>query len=57
MMSYGELEAQIEGIQLQMVKAKKNELANVLKKATRLFKEFGFTARILKGSLAKGRGK
>ena len=40
-----------------MIEAKKNERANALKKITRLCKEFGFTARVLKGSLAKGRGE
>jgi hypothetical protein len=40
-----------------MVEAKKNEHANALKEGKRLCKEFGFTAGILRGSLAKGRGK
>ena len=34
-----------------------NERANALKEVKRLCKEFGFTAGMLKGSLAKGRGQ
>ena len=41
----------------QMVEAKKNERANALKEVKRLCKEFGFTAVMLKGSLAEGRKK
>ena len=40
-----------------MVEAKKNERANALKEVKRLCKEFGFTAGMLKGSLAEGRGE
>ena len=40
-----------------MIEAKKNERANALKKVKRLCKEFGFTDRMLKGSLAVGRQK
>ena len=40
-----------------MVEAKKNERANALKEVKRLCKEFGFTAGMLKGALAKGRGE
>jgi hypothetical protein len=40
-----------------MIEAKKNERANALKEVKRLFKEFGFTAVLLKGSLAEGRTK
>jgi len=50
-----ELKAEMEVIQQQMVEAKKNERANALKKVKRLCKEFGFTAGMLKGSLAEGR--
>jgi predicted glycosyl hydrolase (DUF1957 family) len=39
----------------QMVEAKKNERTNALKEVKRLCKEFGFTAGMLKGSLAEGR--
>ena len=54
---YDELKAEMEAIQQQMVEAKKNERANALKEVKRLCKEFGFTAGMLKGALAKGRGK
>jgi hypothetical protein len=47
----------MEAIQQQMVVAKKNERANALKEVKRLCKEFGFTAGMLKGSLAEGRKK
>lgn len=40
-----------------MVEANKNERANTLKEVKRLCKEFEFTAGMLKGSLAEGRGK
>ena len=53
--SYDELKAEMEKIQQQMVGAKKNERTNVLKEVKRLCKEFGFTAGMLKGSLAEGR--
>ena len=56
MKSYDELKAEMETIQQQMVEAKKNERTNALKEAKRLCKEFGFTAGMLKGALAKGRG-
>ena len=55
MKSYDELKAEMEAIQQQMVEAKKNERANALKEVKRLFKELGFTAGMLKGSLAEGR--
>ena len=53
--SYDELKAEMEAIWQQMVEAKKNERANVLKEVKRLFKEFSFTAGMLKGALAEGR--
>ena len=40
-----------------MVKAEKNKLAKALKEVKRLCKEFGFTAGMLKGSIAEGRNK
>ena len=40
-----------------MVETKKSESANALKKVKRLCKEFGFTAGMLKDSLAEGRKK
>jgi len=39
----------------EMIEPKKNERANALKEEKRLFKEFGFTAGMLKGALAGGR--
>ena len=55
MKSYDELKAEMETIQQQMAEAKKNERTNALKEVKRLCKEFGFTAGMLKGSLAKGK--
>ena len=40
-----------------MLEAKKNGRANALKQAKRRCNEFGFTAGMLKGSLAEGRKK
>jgi hypothetical protein len=57
MKSYGQLKAEMEAIQKQMVADRKNESANVLKEGKRLCKEFRFTAGILKGVLAEGREK
>jgi hypothetical protein len=54
MKSYDDLKAEMEAIQQQMIEAKMNELANALKEVTRLCKEFGFTAGMLKGLLAEG---
>ena len=42
---------------LKMVEAKKNERANALNEVKRICKEFGFTAGMLKGSLAEDRKK
>ena len=42
---------------LKMVETKKNERATALKEVKRLCREFGFTAGMLKGALAKGREK
>ena len=57
MKSYDELKAEMEAIQEQMVEAKKYERANALQEVKRLHKKFGFTAGMLKGSLAEGRKK
>ena len=57
MKSYDELKAEMGAIHQQMIEAKKNERANALKEVKRLCKEFGFTDRMLKGSLAVGRQK
>ena len=40
-----------------MIKAKKKERAKALRELKLLFKDFGFTAGMLKGSLAEGRKK
>jgi len=45
----------MEANQQQLAEPKKNERANALKELRRLCNEFGFTAGMLKGSLAKGR--
>ena len=44
-------------IKQQMAEAKKNERTDALKEVKRLCKEFGFTAGMLKDSLADGRKK
>ena len=54
---YDDLKAEMETIQQQMAEAKKNERTDAPKEVKRLFKEFGFTAGMLKGALAKGRGE
>ena len=54
MKSYDEFKAEIEAIQQYMVEAMRNGCANALKEVKRLCKEFGFTAGMLKGSLAEG---
>ena len=51
------LKAKMEAIQHQMIEAKKNERANAMKEVKSLWKEFGFTGGMLKGSLAEGRKK
>ena len=40
-----------------MALAKKNEHAKALKEVKRLYKEFGFTAGVLKGAVGEGRGE
>ena len=55
MKSNDELKAEMELIQHPMVGAKKNGRAKDLKEVKLLCKEFGFTAGMLKGSLANGR--
>ena len=49
--------AVIEDLLSESYEVKKNERANALKEVKRLCKEFSFTAGMLKGSLAKGRGE
>lgn len=53
--TYDELKSEMEAIQQQMAEAKKSEHVNALKEVKHLCKEFGVTAGMLKGSLAKGR--
>lgn len=55
MKSYAELLEERDRIDAELVEAKKREKAEALKTVRRLCKEFGFTARMLKGSLAEGR--
>ena len=55
--SYDELKDKMEVIQKRMTEAKRNERTNTLKEVKRLCKEFGFTAGMLKGSIAEGRKK
>ena len=55
MRSCDELKAKMENIQQQMAEAKENERTVELKKVKELRKEFGFTARMLKGALVEGR--
>ena len=52
---YDELKSEMGAIQQQMVEAQKNERANALKEVKRFYKEFAFTAGMLKVSLAEGR--
>ena len=51
-----EFKTEMEAIQ-PMVEAKKDERVNSLKEVKRICKGFGFTAGMLKGALAKGRGE
>ena len=57
MKRYEELKTEMEQLEAQMAEAKKRERAEALKKVKELFKEFGFTAGMLKGALAEGRKK
>ena len=57
MKSCDEVKAGMEAIQQQMVEAKKNERSITLKKVKLLYEDFGFTAGMLKGSLAGGHKK
>ena len=52
---YNELKTEIKTILQHMLDGKKNERADVFEEVTRLCKELGFTAGMLKGSLAEGR--
>ncbi|MEO9493957.1 MAG: hypothetical protein ABJF60_18695 [Roseobacter sp.] len=55
MKSHEKRKAEMETIHQQMVEAKKSEHTAALKKVTELCKAFGFSAGMLKGSLAEGR--
>ena len=55
MKSYDELKVEMKTIQQQMAEAKKKERTVAHKEVERLCKEFGFTAGMLKGSIAEGR--
>ena len=52
MKSYDELKAETESIQQQMVEVNQSELATALKELKLMFKEFGFNAGMVKGSIA-----
>ena len=57
MKSYSELKSEMDNLEAQMEQAKKRECAEALKKVKQLCKEFGFTARMFQGVLAKGRNR
>ncbi len=54
MKSYDKLKDGMEASQQRMVEAKNSERANALKEAKFFAKNFGFTAGMLKGSVAEG---
>jgi hypothetical protein len=57
MSTLAELQRQKAELEKQIETAKKNERAEALKTVKKLCKEFGFTAGMLRGSLAEGRSK
>ena len=57
MKTYSELKSEMDNLEAQMEEAKKLERAEALKKVKQLCKEFGFTAGMLQGVLAKGRNR
>ena len=57
MKTYSELKSEMDRLEAQMEEAKKRERAEALKKVKQLCKEFGFTAEMLQGVLAKGRNR
>ena len=57
MSNLAELQRQKAELEKQIETAKKNERAEALKTVKKLCKEFGFTAGMLRGSLAEGRSK
>ena len=56
MKTYSELKSEMDNLEAQMEEAKKRE-REALKKVKLLCKEFGFTAGMLQGVLAKGRNR
>jgi DNA-binding protein H-NS len=57
MKTYSELKSEMDNLEAQMEEAKKRERAEALKKVKQLCKEFGFTAGMLQGLLARGRNR
>ena len=57
MKSYDELKPEMEVNQKQLVDATENGHAYALKNVKPIFKEFGYNAGLLKGSLIEGRKK
>ena len=57
MKTYSELKSEMDNLEAQMEEAKKRERAEALKKVKQLCKEFGFTAGMLQGVLAKGHNR
>jgi len=57
MSTLAELQRQKAELEQQIEAARKSERAEALKTVKKLCKEFGFTAGMLKGSLAEGRKK
>lgn len=54
---YYDLKAEMEGIQQQIVEAKKNKRTDTMKKVKKLCKKLGFTVDLPKGVLAEVRQK
>ncbi|MDB2475078.1 hypothetical protein N9W86_03430 [Amylibacter sp.] len=54
MKSYDKLKAEMLTIQQQMAETTKNERTDTLTEVKRLYKEFGFTAGMLRGALVAG---
>ena len=57
MKSVKEINAEIEQLQAELIETNKFEHKDALVEVQRLCKELGFTARMLKGTLAEGRKK
>ena len=57
MKTYSELKSEMDNLEAQMEEAKKRERAVALKKVKQMCKEFGFTAGMLQGVLARGRNR